>query len=459
MSDKNDNKVLPMDKWRQDKSDNRGLDLEDSSLGPLLEHMRKVREAVPVNVQLKEELRKKLFHQKADLLPIPSGEPKSSNVFINRWFSIGLVVILMAVISLFLWHQVGLVKKLDTVGELQELTRYWAEEKPLSPAISPDGKNLLVTRGGSLLWLDESGTQYTLLKSEQGEYYHSPTWTPDGKNITLVKKTREGNDVLIQYPVPFLSMNTEVVSFPPDGLAKETPELLYRGREGEEISNLHWSPKENYLAYVLKKPQKPSVIMLLDSSKKLRNLGPGINITWSPDGTKLVVARQQKEPQLWLVSLEQQEEFLGNGENPVWSPQGYLVFTEMKTQERILTYMPDGLPQYTVQQRVGEIRSVYLGENGKEALQLIQEGKSLAAQSNLLISINNEKSLTELEWLRKLEAEGVREPRMLLLDEVEQIASRCFGPQGQSLYLTKESGGLVSILRIKLQERFERRGD
>jgi len=235
-------------------------------------------------------------------------------------------------------------------------------------------------------------------------------------------------------------------------LLGQKPEILYQSQAGEEIANLHWSPVGNRLAFIVKKGQEASLI-LLDQEKKPYNLGDGTDLTWSPDGNALVVERKQNAPQLWITDLNRQAELLVQGENPVWGQQGYLVFTDMKSQERILTYMPDGSPQFTVQQKAGEIRSVYLGKSVADLLRQAH-GKKLAGQSNLLIDMNNKSSLTELKWLRDLTVAGVREPRVLILDDIEKNSSQCFGPQGKTLYLTRTEGETVSVMRAELRENF-----
>ena len=457
----NPNNVLEMVKWRQERTNT-----SESSIGSLVDHMRKVRELVPVNERLKEELRQKMFHPESVSGELSVGqnnlnaalkESKTGliNKLLTKWY--GLAAVLAAVLCLLWVFQGGNAKKLEAMGEVQEVARYWSEKEVLQPVVSPDGNKLLLTRSNLLIMLDQDGVQRVLLKPEQDEKYIYPAWTSDGNKITLVRKTKEKNEEIIQYEAAFLNRGMDPESVVEqkniaENLSGQKPEILYQGQAGEEIAKLHWSPVGNRLAFIVKKDQQASVI-LLDQEKKPHNLGAGTDLTWSPDGSGLVVERKQNTPQLWITDLNRQAELLVQGENPVWSQQGYLVFTDMKAQERILTYMPDGSPQFTVQQKVGEIRSVYLGKSVAALLGQAHD-KKLVGQSNRLINMNNTSSLAELKWLRDLTAAGVREPRVLILDDVEKNSSQCFGPQGKTLYLTRTEGETVSVMRAELRESF-----
>ena len=450
--------VLEMEKWRQERKD-----ISEESVSSLLEHMRKVRESVPVNNQLKEALRQKMFKTEEmyteqaveeKLMNIPlenskmTGTQSKQNI---KWYCLSVAII--AAICMIWFLQGVQLSKLEAVGDLQEVARYWSEKDVLQPVVSPDGKKLLLTRSGMLLMLDQNGAQLVLLKPGENEKYAYPAWTSDGSKITLIRKIQGGNEEVIQYSAAILNGNqrneTDLKSIL-ENFSSQQPEVLYRGQTGEEISDLHWSPTGNKLAFILKKGQQSSVI-LLDQEKKIHNLGAGTQLTWSPDSSAMVVERRRNTAELWITDLSSQAELLMQGENPVWSQQGYLVFTDMKSQERILTYMPDGSPLFTVQQKVGEIRSLYLGQNGVDLYKQAHT-KNWAEQSKLLINISNQGSLAELKWLRDLTVKGVKEPKVLMLEDIEKNISQCFGPQGKTLYLTRSEGETISVMRADLRE-------
>ncbi|MBO8137701.1 MAG: hypothetical protein H0Z40_06160 [Desulfotomaculum sp.] len=54
-------KVLPLDNYRRKADDGKNA---ENSVQQLLHHMRRMRETIPVNYQLQEELRQKLINQK-----------------------------------------------------------------------------------------------------------------------------------------------------------------------------------------------------------------------------------------------------------------------------------------------------------------------------------------------------------------------------------------------------------
>lgn len=64
-----------------------------------------------------------------------------------------------------------------------------------------------------------------------------------------------------------------------------------------------------------------------------------------------------------------------------------------------------------------------------------------------------------MEWLRQMEIEGVREPRVLLLDAVDRCQNPVFGPQGTMLMFMRQEGTAVALMRVDLEKRLTNRGE
>lgn len=67
--------------------------------------------------------------------------------------------------------------------------------------------------------------------------------------------------------------------------------------------------------------------------------------------------------------------------------------------------------------------------------------------------------MDELNWLRKLELEGVREPRMLLMDPLNYFQNIRFSPDGKALLAARRDGGTVALVQVSLYERLTKWGD
>ncbi|RYD04179.1 hypothetical protein N752_15150 [Desulforamulus aquiferis] len=229
--------------------------------------------------------------------------------------AISVAVVFMLVFAIgSIWRQNSGDYLLEASGTPQEISRFWTESQPLQPAISPDGSQILVVRGGGLVLLSETGVQMASLDPPEGGYFRSPGWSPDGQQIAFVLGGSAGPEEIKQMPTSELSspaksklLNTakqksadlvgaesmgtsEVVAFSmasADTLADQKSEPV------TYCSNLVYSPDGKTIAYVSKTAgEKSSVwLMLADGSNKF--ITEGDNPTWSPDGQSLVVQRTQ----------------------------------------------------------------------------------------------------------------------------------------------------------------------
>ncbi|MGQ9824450.1 MAG: TolB family protein, partial [Desulfotomaculales bacterium] len=186
----------------------------------------------------------------------------------------------------------------------------------------------------------------------------------------------------------------------------------------------------------------------------------GRNPAWSPDGSRLAVERAGPagEPELWLVTPGGGDaRRLTRGRQPAWSPRGYLAFIRAKTTERVLTYSRDGSPLFTVRQRQEEIRTINPELLGKRPPK--QKENQTLSTDRLLLAPDTTPGGTELNWLRQLEMEGVREPRTLLLDQLSNYQSMHFSPDGKTLLVARRDGGTVALVQVELREKTTGRGE
>lgn len=490
------NNVLPIEAWLKARQEG------EDGLSQLLIHMRKMREVVPVNHRLQAELRKKLLERQKQLMMGTSqaqSKPTKSKAVqaiakCRSWLypAIGVAVVFMLAFALNgLWKHTTGQLLLEASGNPQEISRFWTESQPLQPALSPDGSQILVVRGGGLVLLSESGVQLASLGAPEGQYFRSPSWSPDGRQIAFVLGSTGGTEEIKQIaanelmsPAKTSSLNAankvtmsdrsvsdekeqKIAALGEAAVSSEQPEMapmsMAKVMESDNIScsNLVFSPDGKSLAYVTNSAGQSSVwIKQPDGSSRF--VTEGDYPTWSPDGKYLVVQRPGGlgEFNLWLINVEKgTANLLGQGERPAWAKNGYLAFVNEKAQERILTFLPDGEPQYSVRQHVPEIRVAYLGKDGTPALKRLIEGEGWLAASTLLVASENRISGMEINWLRQQEMNGERGPKTLVLDGTNVCEGQVFGPDGKWLLFARRDGDTVALVKLRLEERWEKRRD
>ncbi|MFD2371446.1 TolB family protein [Brevibacillus sp. GCM10020057] len=318
---------------------------EEQTVVPLLTHFQHMRQSVPVNHQLKAELKKQLL-QRMQELELQNGEgtviAQSGK---HRWNIrlIAAMVIVAVSVAVYSWWEKG-VLAVEAQGLLSLPKQTTAEQIDIDPTggqlayIAPhdvirslplDEKNrpfaiaLPPTKGrySALSWSNRSGQvavveqvgtrsriwivrlpvggsegSRRLLKEEDEVSYHSPTWSPDDETIAFTRVKNGVEEVWMSSTVSF------------------------REWKMAEGSQPEWSPDGRYLAYT----RSGNVQVLELGTGKVTALGHGEWPSWrssvqltytSPEG-KLEEAQLDKDPvsqrELELLSLYGDEVVRGN---------------------------------------------------------------------------------------------------------------------------------------------------
>lgn len=456
-------KSTPLETHRH--KDSNLVEFNPDSLDELLTRMRRVRETIPVNHRLRDELKARLLESQAvgagipgkpaDMAPGLAGSPPGAGSVGHKkrpGLLLLLPAILMVALAWFWWSMTA--QKVLEAGPVKEISRFWQEEAPLDYTVLPEGRGYLAVRNGSLQVLDESGSQVGIVKPPRGERLASPALTRDGARLALVRQNETGSAQVLSMAMPGTPIGPGVVRQMEDALS--AAQVLVNAEDGRTITDLVWSPDGKTLACALGKPGGQSEVYLV-TSNEMASIGTGRRPAWSPDGNRLAVERHSPSgmPELWLVEPGKNEFRLTEGERPAWGPGGHLAFIRVKTTERVLTYSPDGSPLFTVRQRQGEVRTVMI--NKKDRVQ--EKSSGYLPGERLLIAPEARPGIDELNWLRQLEFAGVREPRTLLVDQLSSFQGMSFAPDGKSLLMAKWDGSTVLLQKISLRERLSGRGD
>ncbi len=445
------NKVLPIDQYRPPAVRQKN---EEESLHQLLTHIRQVRDMVPVNSQLQEELRQRLLHGKSATAAATAAlQPKSKNKThcprLVLW--IGLLALTILTVIVLFYH--SLPKTLHAVGNPYELVNFWSSDGNWSYTVSPKG-DILISRQGQLLLVDEQ-KRYRVLNLPDSWQYHAPAFSPDGKQVAMVRQNKAGEQQIIVVPAEELTGLTNISP-------KHNLITLVQGSNNHYFSDLKWSPNGTMLCYTEDKhSERPQIFTVSLADRRPKFITYGVNPAWSPDNTKLVIQREESKNNhnLFLIDLSTSKEvLLGQGEQPAWGVNGFIAFVVTGQQERILTFTADGSPQHTVRQKIAEIRSVYAGNDGNPVLKELEEQNWLAL-STLLVSPAAEITAQEMNWLHRLEAQGVHEPRVLLLDDADRSKNPLFDIQGKMLYFARQDGAGAGVMAVNIKEQMFNRGE
>ncbi len=237
----------------------------------------------------------------------------------------------------------------------------------LSPAWSPDGKNILFTsyidRNPDLMVIDvQKRTRKTLL--QMPGLNAAPAWSPDGNRIALVLSKDENAEVYVlekslelkrltrHFNIdtsPTWSPNGRKIAFTSDRSGTGSPQIyVMDSRRGDRSidritfnSNYNddpsWSPDGEKLAYTARVGKKFRIKIYDFKSKKHIQFTSGSGSqekpSWSPDGRYIAYSqRQGGREEIYIQRLgsrkSRQLTFLtGGGLSPAWSthPKGKIV--------------------------------------------------------------------------------------------------------------------------------------
>lgn len=332
----------------------------DPEVANLLKTMRRIREDIPVNIELKEKLRRQFLNSQSDLntsrsdkIKVPARSPyqqeagkKEKKVQLFQWliFLLPFIAVISGIFYFLTDRQAELPIDQPFFREERVIFYDGLGAKGLSAAAANTGKIYFISRGN--LWeMNFSGQeQQKLLEPDVGQVFRQVAAAPNGNTLALVA-TKEGQSQLLLIDLT-------------DSLSQK---VLEQAAMDESFGEPAWSPDGSLIAFTKISSQGIKEVYKIDVNRPVINpefLIEGSHPSWSPDGQLMAFERvnENNEPEIWLVDADGTGEVLwGSGGQPHWSGQNQLAFVHQRRWEKVLSYDSEGNPQLIADQRVQEI--------------------------------------------------------------------------------------------------------
>jgi TolB protein len=294
---------LKDDKHMQDE-------IHDSTIAALLQHLTTLRQAVPVNYQLKAELKEKLLERIREMereRSLQSGTSTPPRWWKQWWVSAGAAA-MVVLLSLVVWCR--------TMDLFQEETLAWLPPMQAAEqiALAPNGERIAYVADGARLFLrsitDAEEIYRFQLPATSGRY-QSVSWANRMDRLAVVEESEDVQRIWL------IEASTE-------GGQQASSRLLIE-EKGVKFSTPDWSPDNCYVAYTRQRGNEEEIWVNSTVSLEASKVANGSQPAWSPDGKAIAYVHEGTVTVLELASGKIEE--VGPGEWPDWISEKRLVFT------------------------------------------------------------------------------------------------------------------------------------
>ncbi|MGG4495777.1 TolB family protein [Brevibacillus reuszeri] len=297
---------------REENQNPRGYD-EDQTVPMLLTHLKQMRRSVPVNYQLKSDLKKQLLQRMKELEAQKKKSPDASlSKARKKLIQAGVVSLVVALaFGTYGWW----TKDAISVREPKLLTlpvQATAEEVDMDPA------------GTQIAYISQSSVLRTLplntdqkpisvkLPPTEGKY-SSVSWSNDGTKIAVVEHQNQLSRLwVVDLPTTY-SMGSS---------------RLLKEEEGVSYQAPSWSQNDDSIAYSRTKNGVQEIWVSSTISFQEWKIAEGSQPEWSPDGRFLAFVNEGEirimETRTGKITV------LGKGEWPSWSADTQVTYTDDK---------------------------------------------------------------------------------------------------------------------------------
>lgn len=282
--------------------------LNDTTIAQLLTHLQQLRRTVPVNYQLKAELKQKLLQRMKELEASKSASAQKARFSRKTVWGIATLALLIVAAALFAFGSKGSIN-------LEEHAFF---SVPAEASIETVG---LSTKGDRVAFIGMDGKLYTrstkndkdkqifTLPKTEG-IYQSLAWSADDQQIALVElQNNTARLWMLDVPVKGRSGSSR----------------LLREEKGVLYSNPSWSPGNAEVAYTRIINGKEEIWVNSTLSFQERKIAEGSQPTWSPSGNELAFVKDGTVSIMNLTTGEIQT--VAKGSWPSWEASDRLTFT------------------------------------------------------------------------------------------------------------------------------------
>ncbi|GED27255.1 hypothetical protein BAG01nite_33570 [Brevibacillus agri] len=284
---------------------------DDQTVAQLLTHLKRMRRSVPVNYQLKADLRKQLLERMKEL-EAKKGQAQGGQQPWKRrkllWISCAALVVALSV-GVCLWWGRGAV----TIQKHEVLTLP-AESSVEQVDIDRSATQIAYIAHQSelrTLPIDGDTKPATVkLPPTKGKYV-AVAWSNQGKQIAVVEQAEQMSRLwIVELPTAY-SMGSS---------------RLLKEEEGVAYSSPSWSQHDDSIAYTRSKGGNDEIWVSSTISFQEWKLTEGSQPEWSPDGRFLAFRKegavQVMEMRTGLISM------LGQGQWASWRSEQELTYTQ-----------------------------------------------------------------------------------------------------------------------------------
>jgi TolB protein len=342
--------------------------LKEPTVSKLLTHLQEMRELVPVNLQLKQDLKKELLNriQQMNLSMDQALAEAPPRKISGRGCLLASILVVLSLIFAQWWPSNIEMQVMDS-----ELF------PSAEAALSPDGKQIAVIDEGLLNIIDAEQkdilSRTVAMPNKPGKANSSwanPTWSPDGQMIAVTEHDANQSRIWL------VSTGTE------------SSRLLIE-ENGITFGGMAWSPDLQWLMATRIGDGQEELIKVNVTNSVITEWGLGSQPAWSSNGSTVAFERGGE---VILSSLDGTvEKNLGAGRYPVWSEESALYFITMDPLR--ITYSDSIISDLD---RL-EFNSIEIPFGSNETLSKV----SLSADGNRLLWIesleNNERTVYRAE--------------------------------------------------------------